>query len=131
MDLLVFLAMLKPENQVSFYCENQRKQEAVVAIGAIKSLEVKNEGGEVNGGYNRFEQCQNFIEDSKGKIIFEDNLDSQKIPYFFSSFNFLEHSSDSYQAFPQAKIFIPYIQLVKKANSYLVIVNTFYQKKCP
>ncbi|AUC61956.1 menaquinone-specific isochorismate synthase MenF [Cyanobacterium sp. HL-69] len=131
MDLLVFLAMLKPENQVSFYCENQRKQEAVVAIGAIKSLEVKNEGGEVNGGYNRFEQCQNFIEDSKGKIIFEDNLDSQKIPYFFSSFNFLEHSSDSYQAFPQAKIFIPYIQLVKKANSYLVIVNTFYQKNAP
>jgi len=56
MDLLVFLAMLKPENQVSFYCENQRKQEAVVAIGSIKSLEVKNEGGEVNGGYNRFEQ---------------------------------------------------------------------------
>lgn len=130
-DLLVFLAMLKPENQVSFYCENQRKQEAVVAIGAIKSLEVKNERGEMNGHHSRFQQCQHFIEEHRDQIVFEDNLDSQKIPYFFSSFNFLEHSSDNYQAFPQAKIFIPHLQLVKKANNYLVIVNTYYPKKSP
>lgn len=130
-DLLVFLAMLKPENQVSFYCENQRKQEAVVAIGAIKSLEVKNETSKVNDRYNRFQQCQNFIENNKDNIAFEDNLDGQKIPYFFSSFNFLEHSSDNYQAFPQAKIFIPYLQLVKKADNYLVIVNTYHPTKSP
>ncbi|MBE9223537.1 isochorismate synthase [Cyanobacterium stanieri LEGE 03274] len=130
-DLLVFLTMLKPKNQVSFYCENQRKQEAVVAIGAIKSLEVKNENGHGGNGDNRFIQCEHFIEENKDNIIFEDNIDSQKIPYFFSSFNFLEHSSDNYQAFPQAKIFIPHLQLVKKANNYLVIVNTYHGKNSP
>ncbi len=130
-DLLVFLEMMKPKNQVSFYCENQRKQEAVLAIGAIKSLQVENKGTGKSNEDNRFQQCQNFVSEYQNKIHFEDNLDGKRIPYFFSSFNFLANSANQCQAFPQAQIFIPRLQLLKRSNQYIVTVNTYYQPNSP
>lgn len=64
-DPLIFLSVMKENNQVSFYWDNQRKQEAVVAIGAIKSLKVNGDKTLENiANVNRFYQCQNFVKNT-------------------------------------------------------------------
>lgn len=132
LDLLVFLAMMKPAQQVSFYCENQRKEEAVVGLGALVKLEVNQDNlNDNNNTLNRFQICQNFINKYQHKINFQDNLDGKKIPYFFSTFNFVAQGHNSCQSFPQAQIFIPHIQLFKRYNQYIITVNTFYGSDAP
>ncbi len=120
-DPLIFLGAMKNDSQVSFYWENQRKQEAVVAIGSLLSLETNNQDNKKD---DRFAQCQAFVEKYQDQIQISEEIELRKTPYFFASFNFVNYQNNSAHSFPQAQIFIPYIQLVKKQNKYTIIVNT-------
>lgn len=120
-DPLVFLATMKNDAQISFYWENQRKQEAVVAIGSLLSLEVNDQDSKND---DRFAQCQTFVEKYQDQIQLSEGIESRNTPYFFSCFNFVNYQHNSAHSFPQAQIFIPYLQLVKKQNKYKIIVNT-------
>lgn len=123
-DPLVFLSTMKSKHQNSFYWENQRKQEAVVAIGSLERLEVKQSYDQIKK-QDRFTQCQGFIDKYKPKIKCQGSSEGKKVPYFFSCFNFLNSQENSCSSFPKAQIFIPYLQLFKKQNQYTVIVNTY------
>lgn len=130
-DPLFFLATMKQANQLSFYCENQRKKEAVVAIGNIKNFtidsQLKRPKNLINISFtstNRFVQCQNFIDYYQDKIARVGDLVSNNIPYFFAHFNFFDEQDKNNNSFPLANIFVPYLQLIKKQNKYFLIVNT-------
>jgi menaquinone-specific isochorismate synthase len=114
-DPLVFLADFLAPNQVSFYWENQRKQEAVVAIGSLKNLQV-------DSG-NRIESCQNFINELLPKIGKIGSEDLDNFPFFFSYFSFFNEKDKYNVTFPIANIFIPQIQLYKKENEYTLVIN--------
>jgi menaquinone-specific isochorismate synthase len=114
-DPLVFLSSFISPNQVSFYWENQRKQEAVVAIGTLKKFEV-------NSGHCP-EDCQQFIDYLLPKIARFGNDDSSKFPLFFAYFRFFNEEDKYNITFPSANIFIPKIQLFKKENQYSLVVN--------
>jgi menaquinone-specific isochorismate synthase len=102
LDPLVFLSVMKDNNQRYFYWENQRKQEAVIAIGDFKSLQVSGSYNHKNvENINRFQQCQNFVKDTLNK----NNLYNK--------------------SFPLATIFLPHIQLLKKRDTYTLTVNTY------
>jgi menaquinone-specific isochorismate synthase len=123
-DPLVFLSAMKNRQQNSFYWENQRKQEAVVAIGTLQGL-VVNQSDEQKTKQDRFSQCQAFIDQYQPKIKCRGSSEGRKVPYFFSCFNFLNSPENANSSFPQGQIFIPYLQLFKKQNQYRVIVNTY------
>lgn len=124
-DPLVFLATMMQPNQLSFYWENQRKKEAVVAIGSIKSFQI-NSTASAQEEYisdNRFLKCQEFIEYCQKKILRVGDFELNNIPYFFAHFNFFNQPINQNNSFPSAHIFIPYLQLVKKQNQYIIIIN--------
>ncbi|BAQ62788.1 isochorismate synthase [Geminocystis sp. NIES-3708] len=125
-DPLIFLSVMKEKNQVSFYWENKKKQEAIVAIGAIKSLEVNNNISlENKAEINRFQQCQEFIKNTLNNINYLDESLNNIYPHFFSYFTFLNKSTDYYKSFSLATIFLPYIQLFKKQDLYTLTINTY------
>lgn len=126
LDPLVFLSVLQGDNQPIFYWQNQRKKEAIASIGAIKSLTISgNKYQERRDKYNRFQQCQKFINHNQKlfNIINEELEDCQ--PHFFTYFRFFEEDNNGdNQSFPSATIFLPLIQLIKKENKYFITINT-------
>lgn len=129
-DPLVFLASMMQSNQLSFYWENQRKKEAVVAIGSVKSMKINsqhlNSHTSINPEHltdNRFLQCQEFIKNCQNEIFRVGDLNLNNIPYFFAHFNFFNQPNNHSNSFPSAHIFVPYIQLVKKQNQHIIIIN--------
>lgn len=118
-DPLIFLSVMAEEGQLSFYWENQQKQEAIVALGAIVHLQIE---GEEKA---RFGQCQNFINVQKQKIIYLDNNNVNQ-SYFFTYFNFFEHRENELNKFPSATIFLPCIQLHKKEEEYIITINSYH-----
>jgi menaquinone-specific isochorismate synthase len=130
MDPLVFLATMMQPNELSFYWENQRKKEAVVAIGSVKNFQINSDNINSTASRqqdytlrNRFIQCQEFIEYFQNKIIKIGNLELNNIPYFFAHFNFFNRQNNSDNSFPSAHIFIPYLQLIKKEKKYIIVIN--------
>jgi menaquinone-specific isochorismate synthase len=122
--------MMQP-NQLSFYWENQRKKEAVVAIGSVKSFQINSSTSskEQYISHNRFLKCQEFIKYCQNKILRVGDSELNNIPYFFAHFNFFNESSNHHNSFPSAHIFIPYLQLVKKQNQYTIIINNLPNDK--
>ncbi len=125
-DPLIFLSVMKENNQVSFYWDNQRKQEAVVAIGAIKSLKVNGDKTLENiANVNRFYQCQNFVKNTLKNIDYTSSFSNNLYPHFFSYFTFLNKQNNYRSSFSLATIFLPYIQLFKKQDNYTLTINTY------
>lgn len=125
-DPLVFLSIMKENNQRSFYWENQRKQEAIVAIGDIKSLQVNGNNNHKNfTDISRFRQCQNFVNNTLNNITFIQNSLNYNNSYFFSYFTFLNKHNNYNKSFALATIFLPYIQLLKQENTYILTINTY------
>lgn len=120
-DPLAFLAIMKQPNELSFYWENQRKQESVVALGSVKTIKI-NEG-------NRFFQSQEFIEYYQSKITQFGDLEINNFPYFFCYFTFFNEVNNYNNCFPLANIFIPYLQLVNKEDKSVLVINTLSKQK--
>ncbi|WP_017293893.1 isochorismate synthase [Geminocystis herdmanii] len=115
LDSLIFFSVMKEENQLSFYWENQRKQESIVAISALKSLTINHSLKEDD---NRFSLCQKFITETRQKLANDQ-------AYFFSYFSFFNSYHNLSHSFPLATIFLPAIQLLKKDNIYTLTINTY------
>ena len=60
-DPLMFLAVMQESHEVSFYWQNIKKDEAIVAIGSAKILNINSNQNTFSFQSNRFEQCQQFI----------------------------------------------------------------------
>lgn len=115
LDSLIFFSVMKEANQLSFYWENQGKQESIVAIGALKKFTINHSLKEDD---NRFSLCQNFITETRQKLANDQ-------AYFFAYFSFFHSSHNLSHSFPLATIFLPYIQLLKKDNIYTLTINTY------
>jgi menaquinone-specific isochorismate synthase len=97
--LAVLQAIAKP-NQLQFYWENRRKQEAIAAIDAAVSLQVE--------GRDRFSKAQQFIQHCLKNTISNGILN---LPFsgshFFCSFTFFENNLTVDSPFPSAIVFLP------------------------
>lgn len=129
-DPLAFLVMMMQPNQLSFYWENQRKQEAVVAIGSVKSFQINSENTNINTPEKpedqtdeRFIKCQEFVEYCQKIIVRKGDLELEHHPYFIAHFNFFNNQESQNNSFPLAHVFIPYLQLIKKEDQSIIVVN--------
>lgn len=120
-DPLIFLSVFKSEHQSIFYWQNQRKNEAIAAIGSLKSLIIK----EYHQDDDRFQQCQNFINHNQKLIRIINTKIENCQPHFFTYFSFFAKENQANNSFPLATIFLPYLQLIKKNNQYLITINTY------
>lgn len=129
-DPLVFISVLQTDKQPIFYWQNQRKKEAIAAIGAIKSLNIDKTICHQNKDIDRFQKCQEFINYNQKLIhILNEDQDNYQ-PHFFTYFRFFEQAYNlDNKSFPLATIFLPFIQLIKKDNKYSVTINTYNQNK--
>ena len=86
---------LTQANEISFYWENQRKQESIFGYGITQSLGL-NKG-------NRFRNSQKFVKDCLKKIIrIGDDSLPESLPYFLCGFTFFPEISDLSFPFPTA-----------------------------
>jgi menaquinone-specific isochorismate synthase len=123
-DPLIFFSVMQDENQVSFYWHNKRKKEAMIAIGAIKILNIISEDEKVYENKQRFQSCQQFINDQQKNINFIDDKLNYNQACFFSYFSFFA-KNNNHNYFPSSSIFLPYIQLSKQEEKYILTINTY------
>ncbi len=119
-DPLTVLEIIVPKNQVHFYWENTRNQEAMISYGITKSIEIK--------GGDRFLKSQQFIEDCFQQLIPLGVITEPDFaPKIFCGFTFFDnYHQDS--SFPPAFLFLPQVQLLKKQNKYFLILNFILDK---
>lgn len=102
--------------QLHFYWQNNRKQEAVVALGRTRYFTL------TKG--NRFQASQNFIQTCLQQTEIQGDLDLPWAgPHFFSTFTFFERNSRSFSPFPVATVFLPQLQIVRQENRSIVVIN--------
>ena len=124
-DPLIFLSVMEETNQVSFYWQNKRKQEALVAIGAVQILNLNSDQSvHCQSDHQRFAQCREFIVSQQQNIDYQQDNFAQEHTYFFSYFSFF-NKNNCQNNFPSSSIFLPYIQLVKKREKYVLTINTY------
>jgi menaquinone-specific isochorismate synthase len=115
-DPLVVLEKLAQPNQLSFYWENQGKQEAIAAIGAVAKLEI--------AGENRFLKSEEFIKNSWEKIVCFNRTDKYfSKPLFFCSFSFFDKNDLADYPFPAAGVFLPRWQVAVKEERCILVAN--------
>ncbi|HIK37017.1 MAG TPA: isochorismate synthase [Geminocystis sp. M7585_C2015_104] len=122
-DPLVFFSLFRESGQECFYWENPNKQEAIVAIGTVKSLTISS----INSGQltrDRFSLCQDFFENNCFPYFSGINP-SPILPYFLAYFTFF--STCSLDSFPVASIYIPRLLLTKRHSHYSVSLFSEYQ----
>jgi menaquinone-specific isochorismate synthase len=113
--LAVLQAIAKP-NQLQFYWENRRKQEAIAAIDAAVSLQVE--------GRDRFQKAQQFIQYSLKNTI---SNGTSNLPFsgshFFCGFTFFENNLTIDAPFPSATIFLPRWQVSLRKSTCVLVAN--------
>ncbi|MBG0743852.1 isochorismate synthase [Cylindrospermopsis raciborskii LB2897] len=115
-DPLFVLDKLGQRNTLNFYFENKSKGEAIVAIDAIKKLDIN--------GQNRFNKTEDFIKDCLKNIINFGNLNEPFTgSHFFCSFSFFEQHQNSNYPFAAATIFLPKLQVAVKNSSCTLVIN--------
>ncbi len=123
-DPLIFLSIMQESNRVSFYWQNQDKKQAIVAIGAIKTLNITSEHQYKQTNIQRFEDCHNFILNNQVNINFSNQNTYINNTYFFSYFSFFD-KNNTHNSFYSSSICLPYIQLSQKENKYILTINTY------
>jgi menaquinone-specific isochorismate synthase len=121
-DPLSVLRVIAPNQPLYFYWENSRKEEAITAYGAANHLIVN--------GSDRFAQVQKFITENTDKImkVGDHNL-AYSTPHFYCSFSFLDNPDYPRSPFPGATVFLPQFQVMRKKNSYTLIINLALTKE--
>lgn len=113
-DPLAVLEEILQPNLVYFYWENKRKEEAILSYGVTKSLTLDSP--------NRFSQSQQFIEYCLNHTLRVGDVFNAE-PYWFCSFSFFESEFNQNTAFPSATIFLPQIQIIKKKQQCILVIN--------
>lgn len=115
-DPLVVFERFKCNNQLSFYWQNLSNCEAIVAIDAIKKLEV------TSG--DRFKQAEEFITKNQYKsFIFPDTDLHFTQPLCFCSFSFFNNNQESNYPFPQGTVFLPRYTISQKNHQCQFTAN--------
>lgn len=119
-DFLAVLQEINQPNQLHFYWENPRLQEAIFGYGVTKSLTINSP--------DRFSQSQQFVEHCQAHTIrVGESIGNE--PYWFCSFSFFASETERDIPFPAATIFLPQIQLIKKREQYTLVVNCSLNQK--
>ena len=119
-DPLVVLDKFSSTNTLNFYWENRSKGEAIVAIDAIKKIEIN--------GQNRFNKTEEFIKDTLKNVINFGNINPVTeehfaSTHFFCSFSFFDQHHYLDYPFSSATIFLPKLQVAVKNSSCTLVVN--------
>lgn len=102
--------------QLHFYWQNNRKQEAVIALGRTRHFTL-NKG-------NRFQSSQHFIQTCLDRTEVKGDLELPwSGPHFFSNFTFFERNSRSFAPFPMATVFLPQLQIARQNNRSVLVAN--------
>ncbi|MGH2415524.1 MAG: isochorismate synthase, partial [Brasilonema sp.] len=121
-DPLVLLGAISQSNQLHFYWENRRKDEAILAYGVTKSLTLESS--------DRFIRSQEFIESCHHNTIRIGDLHFPGSgPYLFCTFTFFSTGQTSHSPFPAATIFLPRFQVVKKQDKCVLVINLSINKQ--
>ncbi|ACK73111.1 isochorismate synthase [Gloeothece citriformis PCC 7424] len=113
-DPLAVLEEIIQPNLLYCYWENRRKDEAILGYGVTKSLTLDSP--------HRFSQSQEFIENSLNHTLRVGEVFNGE-PYWFCSFTFFESELNQNTPFPAATIFLPQIQIIKKQQQCILVVN--------
>jgi menaquinone-specific isochorismate synthase len=120
-DPLAVLAKFIQKNQIHFYWENSRRQEAIAAIGTTHILNI-------NSG-DRFLQSKHFIQDCLRKTLLTGAVDlPDNLPFLFSSFTFFDSPQIGDSPFPCATVFLPRFQVFKNRDTCYLTINIFLKK---
>ncbi len=118
-DPLAICQKIAQPNQIHFYWENPRKQEAIAGYGTAQSLTIETEAP-----LTRFEQSQQFIQDCQKQIVKVGDLHLPfSGPHFFCSFTFVAKKSSNHSPFPSATIFLPKLQIAQKKGRCVLVAN--------
>ncbi len=114
-DPLAVLAKIAQTNQLHFYWENRRNDEAVVAYGTTKSFLCESR--------DRFLKSQQFIHDCLQQTISIGDLSLPwSGPHLFCSFTFFPQQNLD-NNFPGSTIFLPRWQIARKKDKYVLVIN--------
>ncbi|PSO55857.1 MAG: isochorismate synthase [Cyanobacteria bacterium QH_9_48_43] len=116
LDPLAVCQAIAQPNQQHFYWENRKEEEAIAAIGAIKSITVNSP--------DRFSQSQQFVQSCRKQLfrVGELHLPGSE-PHFFCSFTFFDLPKNSDYTFPAATIFLPCFQITSQKDCCVLIAN--------
>ncbi len=115
-DPLIIIKALGYGGRLHFYWENPDLSLAIAAIDKTQYLPISAE--------NRFEIGQKFIANCLERSVKISEIDRPfSEPLFCCSFTFFPHSSSYNSAFPAGSIFLPRLQVIRKNDSCLLIVN--------
>ena len=121
-DPLAILQALDAPDRLHFYWENPSQQEAIAACGTTKSLSIESS--------DRFVQSQKFIQSCLKQTIRIGDIQLPGAgPHFLCSFTFFPTPLKTNSPFPAATIFLPRLQIVKKNNCCILVVNLAFDKK--
>ena len=119
--LAIFEATNQP-NQVSFYWENYRQQEAMLGYGIGRYHTIEKSP-------TRFLQAQQFIKACLEQLVqISDCSNSRAHPHFFCSFSFFPYPLEPQLYFPTATIFLPRFQIICHQNNSHLIINQTIEK---
>ncbi len=125
LDPLTLLQQFDLTHQLNFYWENQQKEEAIAAIGAILKHRI------TDNHQDRFLQVKYLINHWQKRII-----QGGKAPKFltksnfFCSFTFSDVVSHHlYSPFASATVFLPSIQITKRQNKCFLIQHFLVKKE--
>ncbi|MGB3691949.1 MAG: isochorismate synthase [Spirulinaceae cyanobacterium] len=115
-DPLAICQKIAQPNQIHFYWENPRKQEAIAGYGTVQSLTIETKA--------RFRQSQQFIQDCQKQIVKVGDLHLPFAgPHFFCSFTFVAKKPSNNSPFPSATIFLPKLQIAHKKGRCVLVAN--------
>ncbi|MGK7939105.1 MAG: isochorismate synthase MenF [Crocosphaera sp.] len=110
------------KNEVYFYWEDQKNNQAILGYGMTRSFEINTA--------DRFEKSQQFVKECFHNIIKVGNGTLDEVsPHIFCGFTFFPETDYSKFPFPSALSFLPKIQLLKQNNNYYLTFNILINKK--
>lgn len=119
-DLLSFLATIAQPNHPYLYWENPRESEAIIGYGVTESLTI--DAGD------RFNLAQIFIAKCLAKTVTLGDLDLPGSgPHFLCSFSFFDQDT-SRTSFHNTNIFLPEIQIYRRGEKCVLVINTKVEK---
>ena len=113
--LAVFKVLAQPK-QSHFYLEKRKAGEFILAIDTVVKQEIQ--------GKNRFSDAKVFIDSCRSKVIVNSDIYLPfASPHFCCSFSFFANDCYTQDTFPDATVFLPAIQVVRRQEDFVLTIN--------